>query len=681
MSSTLNYVFALVGAVLTLSILSGIVYHVCPNHTGQWSYKTPEADDIVTTLSVGPWARLTSSSSGLELTAKERFTDSKLPVRGYLGRKKSGHNMVNCKNKKDGLCFNRKDGFRLEVFSSAIKRKPIRKVKDLDCITISWEPPANSSIKETPEDCFDLSGFHWFGGFEESCQTWPMNGYNINSSAFITADSYMGRVFGSVIEGIFLSSSGLGIIVEETTPLYVSINQGGLPHLCLKGKVGEGTPFFNVTKPFLQYDVCLSANVLTLWQGISARHIPTPAFAPSFEVIKRPIWCTWAVYYDKINQSIILDYAKSIRAHNLSVSQLEIDDSWTLHYGDFNFTTDRFPDAAQMIQNLTDLGIPATVWVHPFFNKDSKTYQLLKEKGFLVKDIDSDNPHSVSWWRSKNESGILDVTNPDAVQWYLDTLNYLKVTFNVTSFKFDAGEAIWYPGKYKVQNPVASPNYLSSKYIDLALRSDMNQKRQEMRVGFRSQKSSLMMRIIDRESDWSHTLGIKTVIPASLVFGMMGYPYILPDMVGGDGSPDKELFIRWLQVSTFLPVIQISNPPWRFGDDVVQLTRKFLQLHEDYADDIFDLALNAIKTGEPIIRPLWWIAPQDEDALPIDTEFLLGNNLLVAPVLEWGARSRDIYLPSGQWRDENTGEIVQGGVWLLNYAVPLEVLPYFTKIA
>ncbi|KAK6965252.1 hypothetical protein BgiMline_029255 [Biomphalaria glabrata] len=367
---------SVVGALLTVATLSGTVYSVRPGHTGQWNYEILRAGGINTSLSVGPWARLEMSEFGIELTSEERLTDSKPPVRGYLGRKHSAENLVHCKtssNKKDGLCFDRKDGFRLEIFPSAIKRKRISQVKDLDCITISWEPPTNSSIKETPEDCFDLSGFHWFGGFEESCQAWPMNGYNINSSAFITADSYMGRVFGSVIEGIFLSSSGLGIIVEETTPLYVSINQGGLPHLCLKGKVGEDTPFFNVTKPFLQYDVCLSANVLTLWQGISARHIPTPEFAPSFEVIQRPIWCTWAVYYDKINQSIILDYAKSIRAHNLSVSQLEIDDSWTLHYGDFNFTTDRFPDAAQMIQNLTDLGIPATVWVHPFFNKDSKT--------------------------------------------------------------------------------------------------------------------------------------------------------------------------------------------------------------------------------------------------------------------------------------------------------------------
>ncbi|KAH9515574.1 hypothetical protein Btru_011429 [Bulinus truncatus] len=641
-------------------------------------------------LTAGPWAKFETSNEGITLTAHRRWTELISPVKGHLARNFNTNQMVECKmsenSKKDGFCLEWKDGFRLEVFRHFNKRhKHFGTKLDFECSTIYWKPPANSSVKESPEDCFDLSQFSWFGGFEESCQSWPMNGYNINSSAFITADTYMGRTFGSVIEGIFLSSSGFGIIVDETTPLYVSINQYKMPLLCLKGRVGDDTPFFNVTQPFLKYDMCLSKNLLSLWKGISASHLPKPTLVPSIDVIRYPIWCTWAVYKDRINQSIVVNYAKSIRAHNFSVSQLEIDDSWTLHYGDFNFTADRFPNAVEMIQNLTDLGIPATVWIHPFFNKDSDAFKELAGKGFLVKDFDSDDPHMVSWWRSSHNAGILDMTNPDAVKWYLDRLDYLKKTFNVTSFKFDAGEAIWYPGKYKLKNKVTNPNYLSRKYIELALQSDLDQRRQEMRVGFRSQNSTLMLRLIDRQSDWSHTLGIKTLIPAALAFGMMGYPYILPDMIGGDdyltGSPDPELFIRWLQASIFLPVIQMSIPPWWFNDSVVQLTRRYLHLHEEYADVIIELALNAVKTGEPIIRPLWWIAPDDHAAIAIDSEFLLGDILLVAPVLEKGAVSRDIYLPNGVWRDEQTGSLIRGAIWLYGYHAPLDVLPYFTRTA
>lgn len=83
-------------------------------------------------------------------------------------------------------------------------------------------------------------------------------------------------------------------------------------------------------------------------------------------------------------------------------------------------------------------------------------------------------------------------------------------------------------------------------------------------------------------------------------------------------------------------------------------------------------------TAAPIIRPLWWVAPTDKAALTIDSEFLLGNDILVAPVLESGARSRDVYLPPGQWTDELRGGIKQGG-WHRNYSVELHELPYFKR--
>ncbi|BFZ23821.1 hypothetical protein BsWGS_26861 [Bradybaena similaris] len=194
-----------------------------------------------------------------------------------------------------------------------------------------------------------------------------------------------------------------------------------------------------------------------------------------------------------------------------------------------------------------------------------------------------------------------------------------------------------------------------------------------------------MVRMVDRDSNWSHELGVQTLIPTTLIFGLMGYPYVLPDLIGGDAYsppiPEPELFVRWLQASVFLPVLQFSTPPWVYNNDtIIAITHKFINLREQYADKIIDLAKNAMQTGEPIVRPLWWIAPKDHDALTVDSEFLLGDDLLVAPVLEKGARSRNIYLPAGQWRDELRGVIRPGGAWLITYAAELDELPYFTKV-
>lgn len=103
-----------------------------------------------------------------------------------------------------------------------------------------------------------------------------------------------------------------------------------------------------------------------------------------------------------------------------------------------------------------------------------------------------------------------------------------------------------------------------------------------------------------------------------------------------------------------------------------------VQLHEKYADKIVGLTNDSITTSYPITRPLWWIAPVDEAALTVDDQFLLWDDLLVAPVLEQGATTRRLYLPAGRWRDELKGQTLDGNTWI-DYPVSLQDLPYFTK--
>lgn len=89
--------------------------------------------------------------------------------------------------------------------------------------------------------------------------------------------------------------------------------------------------------------------------------------------------------------------------------------------------------------------------------------------------------------------------------------------------------------------------------------------------------------------------------------------------------------------------------------------------------------MNNVKTGDPLIRPLWWLAPNDQHAQVCDDQFLLGNDILVAPVVVPAARNRNIYLPSGQWHDHWTGQVFLGPIELSNYSVPLDILPFFER--
>ncbi|XP_049766160.1 myogenesis-regulating glycosidase-like [Schistocerca cancellata] len=119
-----------------------------------------------------------------------------------------------------------------------------------------------------------------------------------------------------------------------------------------------------------------------------------------------------------------------------------------------------------------------------------------------------------------------------------------------------------------------------------------------------------------------------------------------------------------------------SSQLWTVG-----LSRQLTALHATRAPRIIDLMKEAVKDGSPVNPTVWWVAPTDETALGINSEFLLGEDLLVAPVLEEGAVSRDIYLPKGIWRDEADPKhpIIDGPIWLTNYSAPLSVLPYFTR--
>ena len=468
----------------------------------------------------------------------------------------------------------------------------------------------------------------------------------------------------------------------------------------MMGKTGKDTPYSKVAQnAFLQYDICKAKDIATLWKAMAKKYIPKPTKIVSPDVLSRPIWTTWAKYKGKINQDKVMKFAKDITGYGTGyqISQLEIDDRWTSTYGDLDFDKTKFPNATLMISNLTSMGIPVTVWIHPFFNNDSNSYQSYSNISGLIKSDTSASPALTSWWRAKDKTaGVLDVTNTKAVDKFLAGLRQLKTQHNITSFKFDAGETNWLPKTYKMQDDLANPSDYTTKYVEMARRAD-DSMRQEVRAGYKSQASSMMVRMLDRASNWGRNRGLKTLIPTALTFGMMGYPFVLPDLIGGNamdvsdsGSvttmdgvnlPDKELYIRWLQATALLPMMQFSIGPWDYKEDplIARLTKKFIDLHEKYAPTIIKLGQEAVAEGNPIIRPLWWTDPEDEVTLTCDDQFLLGNDILVAPVLEQGMTSRDVYIPSGQWTDMLTKKSVSGPKWLRNYAVGLEDLAYFTR--
>jgi len=223
------------------------------------------------------------------------------------------------------------------------------------------------------------------------------------------------------------------------------------------------------------------------------------------------------------------------------------------------------------------------------------------------------------------------------------------------------------------------PNLFTSKYLQFINKSVAPDVVKIVHNAFKSQDSSNFVRLPTRLPNWTEEcLGLRSLIPTVLTLSLAGYSFIIPDIIGGSYvRASEELYIRWLQACCFLPTMLFAIPPWDYSPAVTELTRKFINLHTRYSKIFLELAQSRIETGEPIIRPLWFVAPDDRKCYGIKDQFMLGNDILVAPILEHDTRERIVYLPEGKWIDQNGN--CHTGPTKVKVDAPLEELPYFKR--
>jgi alpha-glucosidase len=168
----------------------------------------------------------------------------------------------------------------------------------------------------------------------------------------------------------------------------------------------------------------------------------------------------------------------------------------------------------------------------------------------------------------------------------------------------------------------------------------------------------------DTESSWEM---LERTIATLLGMGMSGLPFVGSDIGGFSGKPDAELYLRWLQLAAFTPFFRTHSAlgterrePWAFGEDTLTIARKALRLRQTLMPYIYSQAWVTSTQGIPLMRPTFWADPADEDLWQIDDQFMLGDALLVAPVLIPGAPERQVTLPTGSWVEFHSGEVFEG---------------------
>jgi alpha-D-xyloside xylohydrolase len=187
----------------------------------------------------------------------------------------------------------------------------------------------------------------------------------------------------------------------------------------------------------------------------------------------------------------------------------------------------------------------------------------------------------------------------------------------------------------------------------------------------------------DQLADWTPDHGLPSVIPAGITAGLSGYAVWAPDIMSWGLS--KELWMRWVEFGALTPIMRdhLEQRP-KFAVDLffdlqtLDTFRRYAKLHNSLFPYLYTYADRATKTGLPIIRHLMLEWPNDPHTYTADHEYMLGRQILVAPVVKQGARTRDLYLPEGAWVDYWTGEILHGGVQA-QVPAPLERIPILVR--
>ncbi|HEY2642756.1 MAG TPA: TIM-barrel domain-containing protein [Galbitalea sp.] len=299
------------------------------------------------------------------------------------------------------------------------------------------------------------------------------------------------------------------------------------------------------------------------------------------------------------------------------------------------------------------------------------------------------------WWFPL---GLMpDLTDERAAAWWTEKRRYLVEEVGIDGFKTDGGEHAWgrdlryLDGKHGDEGNNLFPVFYAKAFGDL-LQSAGKAPVTFSRAGYSGSQAHGAFWAGDENSTWE---AFRWSMLAGLSAASSGIVYWGWDIAGFSGEiPSAELYLRAAAASAFVPIMQYHSEfnhhrlpsrdrtPWniaeRSGDArVLPVFRRFAQMRERLVPYLAEQARLTIETSAPLMRPLYFDHPGDERVWDFPVQWMLGDSILVAPVLEPGAESWRVYLPMGEWVDAFTGEAVLPGV--VERSTPIDELPVYVK--
>lgn len=517
-----------------------------------------------------------------------------------------------------------------------------------NCLLVQW---VGLSSKDVPlKDCYEVGDSHWFGAYEHRRQSWPINMSEFASDPLVSpflpqnylADRHAyNDTFGPILHPLWLNSNGVGILVEEGVQLHVGMNGS---QLCLIAQPFDLDCFAdNLARSFLNYTICVfdtTAQTAQFFLNATDGLIPRPSSAPSPQLFLNPVWSTRARFESDISTYSVANFCSSILDNMFNRSQLVIDSGYSQFYGELDFNAN--VNVSNLLNSSCE-GFNITAWVHPFVNFEASNFQSGLDNNLYVPG--GNDVSLVKWWQGFG--AVINFADKAVARNQSIALTEFKETHQLSSFKFDAGEYTYLPKCVKIQGTVHPGDFTKSyvKFVANSSYSDLA----DVRVGFYTQEYPILVRLLDRTPSWSAENGLQSILASILAIGLGGYSFVVPDMIGGNGryiefaeKPSKELYIRWAQLNVFLPVMELSISLWDYDNEVTRHVHRLAELH--YSLGFQRYAEDALRTGFPIIRPLWWNC-MDNKTWTVSDQFFIGDDYMIAPVLNRGETERRVYFP------------------------------------
>ena len=447
----------------------------------------------------------------------------------------------------------------------------------------------------------------------------------------------------------FLSNNGYGMFVHTSAPLTFDFGKHYDAHNTIYSGDEDLDLFVFLGEP---------KDILSEYTALTGRSPVPPLWSFGF-------WMS-RVTYNSDQQ--VREVARQLRAHQVPADVIHIDTGWfeTEGRSDYRFTTTRFPDPAKLMADLKQQGFRITLWQLTYLTAKNELWKEVVAKGYHVKNEGG---------RLPSEDATLDLSNPEAVKWYQDKLrDVLKL--GVGAIKADFGEQAPLTGQYASGLSGWYEHNLYPLRYNKAVADVTKETTGEDIIWARSAWAGSQRYPVYWGGDAENTdSAMAGSLRGGLSLGLSGFTYWSHDVGGFVNRPPRDLYRRWMAWAVLSSHTRAHGipprEPWEYDAALTDDFRRALNLRYSLMPYIYAQAKESSAHGFPMLRPLFFEYPNDPGSWTIDDQYLLGSDLLVAPMFTNGDRRR-VYLPPGTWIDYQSGRVYQGAGW---HEIPAGQIP------